>query len=231
MPDAENSNPPSITVRLVGHEREPVAIVENFAPDPEALRAAAARAAFAPDPRHYPGIRAALPADYMAGVRPALSEVMREVFGFTRGARVLGANFAMVTTSPEALSLEQRLPHVDALDPGRMAIVHYLSPGDTDGTAFYRHRATGFETITAARSAAYFAALNADLAAHGQPAAAYLCGDTAIFEQTGVIGARFNSALIYRSRVLHSGAISAGRVFASDPLTGRLTVTCFLAAA
>ncbi len=43
---------PSVTVRLVGNEREPVAIVENFAPDPEALRQAAARVAFAPDPRH-----------------------------------------------------------------------------------------------------------------------------------------------------------------------------------
>lgn len=222
---------PSVSVRLVGREQEPVAIVENFAPDPEALRTAAASAAFVPDPRHYPGIRAALPADYMAGIRPALSQVMREVFGFTRGARVLGANFAIVTTPPEQLALEQRLPHVDALDPGRMAIVHYLSPDDADGTAFYRHRSTGFETITAARSAAYFDALNADVARHGQPEAAYLCGDTPIFEQTSIVGARFNSALIYRSRVLHSGAISPGRLFSNDPLTGRLTVTCFLAAA
>ena len=97
-----------------------------------------------------------LPPDYMPGIRPVLSEILREVFGFRRGARVLGANFAIVTTPPAALTLEQRLPHVDALDPGRMAIVHYLSPDDTDGTAFYRHRTTGFETITAARSAAYF---------------------------------------------------------------------------
>ncbi len=167
----------------------------------------------------------------MPGIQPVLSQVMREVFGFRRGAKVLGASYAIVTTPPGQLTLEQRLPHVDALDPGRMAIVHYLSPDDVDGTAFYRHRATGFETITAARSPAYFAALNTDIAAHGRPEAAYLCGDTPIFEQTSAISARFNSALIYRSRVLHSGAISPGRTFSSDPLTGRLTVTCFLAAA
>ncbi len=111
-----------------------------------------------------------------------------------------------------------------------MAILHYLALEDGDGTGFYRHRSTGFETITPERGAAYFANLKADLAKHGPPPGAYINGDTAIFERIAHFEGRFNRALIYRGRLLHSGAISPGRDLPCDALTGRLTVASFLAA-
>lgn len=218
---------PDIVARRIGSEGQPIAIVDGFHPDPDSLRAAALAAKFEPGRHHYPGVRAPLPADYFALVRPALVPVLREVLGAGNGAQLLDASFSVVTMPPGELGIEQRLPHVDAVQPGRIALVHYLSEGE--GTAFFRHRATGFETIDAARSADYLATLNAELRSD-PPAAAYPFGDTALFERIAHVEARYNRAVIYRSALLHSGAISPGAALGADPATGRLTVTAFLAA-
>lgn len=221
---------PSFDVRCFGREREPVVVIENFASDPEQLRRLAAGAVFVGHDLYYPGIKANAPSDYFDGVTDIIATVMREVFGMKKGADVIRSVFSIVTTPPHLLTIEQRLPHVDSLEPGRMAILHYLAPEDKDGTAFYRHRSTGFETLDAERSGTYFAALNADLRLNGPPSPSYISGDTLVFEQIGSVEGAYNRALIYRGRVLHSGAIAAGRELPSDPLRGRLTIASFLAA-
>lgn len=220
----------AITARRVGAEAQPVVIVDGFHPDPDALRAYAIAGRFAPAHHHYPGVRAALPPDYFAAVRPALSPVLREVFGSAARTDLLDASFSIVTTPPDRLTVPQRLPHVDAIEPGRIALVHYLSPGGGDGTAFFRHRATGFESIDRARSAVYHPLLDAELRRDGVPAG-YMHGSTALFEKTAAVEARYNRAVIYRSALLHSGAIAADAVLSADPAIGRLTVTAFLTVA
>lgn len=221
---------PQITARRIGNEQQPIAIVDGFHPDPEALREAARAASFGAARRHYPGIRAELPADYFAQVRPALTAVLSEVFGAPRKIDLLDASFSIVTAPPDTLTVEQRLPHIDAVAPGRIALVQYLSRDDGDGTAFFRHRATGYETIDQARAADYLARLDADL--RGKlPPAAYVNGDTPLFAEIGRVEARYNRAILYRSAQLHSGAISPDARLDANPMTGRLTVTAFLATA
>lgn len=220
----------TVTVHRIGEEREPVAVIENFAPDPGALRNDAAGRAFAADDKHYPGVKAPVGADYLARQWAVLAPIFKQVFAVSDKVSVLDATYALVTAEPAALTIEQRLPHVDALAPGRLALIHYLVPDGGDGTAFYRHRSTGFETIDRARSAAYFAALNDDLRTHGEPPPAYLNGSTAMFERTGHFDGHYNRALVYRSRILHCGAIGGDRPLSADPQTGRLTITGFFAA-
>lgn len=220
---------PDLRARRVGAEGQAVAVVDGFHPDPEGLRQAAAAARFGPAERHYPGVRAPLPPGYFASVRAALATVLRDVFGAGRDARLLDASFSVVTTPPAELTAQQRLPHVDAVEPGRIALVHYLMPDGGDGTAFFRHRATGFETLDARRSPAYFTALNRELA-DAAPPPGYRAEGDALFERTAHVEARYNRAVIYRSAMLHSGAISPGAVLSADPLAGRLTVTAFLQA-
>lgn len=216
---------PAISARRIGTERQPIATVDGFHPEPDALRAAAAAAAFEPARHLYPGIRGALPPDYFAQVRPTLEPVLREVFGAT-GIDLIDASFSMVTTRPEALTLAQRLPHVDGVEPGRIALVHYLQPDGSDGTAFFRHRATGFETLDAARRATYDAALARDLAETPEPQGYAVDGDP-VFERIAAVEARYNRAVIYRSALFHSGAISPRAALSADPATGRLTITAF----
>lgn len=222
---------PSLAVLTIGEEKAPLAVVDDFAPDPDFLRRFAETAPFTAGDLYYPGLKAPLPAGYFESVNPVIAAVMVDVFGFVKGADVLRASYAIVTTPPEKLSIEQRLPHVDSLTPGRMAIVHYLSPDDGDGTSFYRHRATGFEALNEARSNIYFNRLNAELLRQGEPPAAYMNGDTPLFERIGHVGARFNRAAIYRGDILHSGAISADSPLSPSPREGRLTIASFLAGA
>lgn len=221
-------NQPDISARPVGAQREPVVVVESFHPDPDGLRAAAAQATFAPARHHYPGIRAPLPADYIVRTRAVIATVLREVFGHAEGASLIDASFSIVTTAPDALTLAQRLPHVDATARERIALVHYLDPAGGDGTAFYRHRTTGFETVDGARGLTYFPTLDRQLRDGGEPPAAYIAGDTPLFARTALVDARYNRAVIYRSAMLHSGAIPPGAALSADPATGRLTVTAFL---
>lgn len=220
---------PDIVARRIGLERQPVAIVDHFHPDPAGLRAFAAGAQFEPGRRQYPGIRAALPADYFQAVRPALAQVLAGVFGHRGAVALLDASFSIVTTPPDALSVQQRLPHFDAVEPDRIALVHYLGrEEEAGGTAFYRHRSSGFETIDAARAPTYLDAVRAEVAS-APPPPAYINGSTPSFEQISTVDARPSRAVIYRSALLHSGRIPATATFSADPLQGRLTVTAFLA--
>lgn len=218
----------TVGVRRIGREQQPVAIIDDFAADPDALREAAAASTFMPAGRHYPGIRAPLPTDYFTPHAALFAQILRDLFDLPDGAQLLDASFSIVTTPPDRLGIQQRLPHVDALEAGRIALVHYLGRDDPDGTAFFRHRATGYETLDAERSQSYLPRLNAELRGHS-PAAAYLSGDSPVFEHLDTVPARYNRAILYRSAALHSGAITAGRTLPADPLTGRLTVTGFFA--
>lgn len=145
---------PTITVRRVGREGQPVAIVDGFHPDPHGLRP--------------------LPPDCLGAVGPALAAVLRDVLGGAGDAALIDASFSIVTVPPVELTPPQRLPHVDALEPDRVALVHYLSPAgggdDGGGTSFYRHRSMGFETISAARGRAYADRLRRDLKGVPPPA-------------------------------------------------------------
>ncbi|MEE2917018.1 MAG: DUF6445 family protein, partial [Pseudomonadota bacterium] len=62
----------------------------------------------------------------------------------------------------------------------------------------------------------------------GDPPPAYIADSTPLFERTALVAAQPNRAVIYRSSLLHSGAIAPGAALGDDPARGRLTVTAFL---
>lgn len=221
---------PTVNVHRIGDEAQPLVVIDDFAPDPDALRIAAQTARFGPAAQHYPGLRAPLPETYLADQEPLIASIIRDVFGHRNSFEVINASFSMVTRTPAALTVKQRLPHCDSFAIERIALVHYLSPHHSDGTAFYRHRSSGFETIDETRAPAYFHRLNAELADGGAPPLSYVANDTPLFERTMLVEARYNRALIYRSYLLHSGAIRPGATLSTNPATGRLTVTAFLSA-
>ncbi len=210
-----------------GAEGQSVVVIDGFVADPDGWVEDAAMLAFAPMGRHYPGIRAAVPRPTLAPLLAALAPVAAKVFGLSALA-VVDAFYSLVTTPPAALAPIQRLPHVDETSPTRLALLHYLSRDERSGTAFFRHRTTGFETIDAARLAPYRAALAADVARHGMPAPGFIHGDTALFEQVARHDGRFNRAILYRSHALHCAAIPADVALGADPHAGRLTVNTFL---
>lgn len=221
---------PTIVVHRIGVEAQPLVVIDDFAPDPDALRAAAIGTRFAAAAHYYPGTRAPLSADYLPTQRPLIAAALAQAFDAQAGFHLIDASFSLVTRTPAALTIGQRLPHCDAHAPERIALVHFLSPDRTDGTAFFRHRATGFETIDEARAPEFNRRLAAELRESERPAG-YIDGDTALFERVALVGARYNRALLYRSFLLHSGAITPAEPLSPDPATGRLTITAFFAVA
>lgn len=215
-------------IRLVGRERQPLVVIDDAVSDPDRLRRIAAATPFTPAGHHYPGLRAPLPPDYLPALMPTIDAALASAFDYRGGAEVVDASFSIVTTPPDALSVPQRLPHMDAFDQRRIAFVHYLAPHCSDGTALYRHRSTGFETVDEARRHVYFGQVESELRRIGVPAPGYLNGETALFERIDAVEARYNRLVLYRSVLLHSGAISPDAALTADPATGRLTVTAFL---
>ena len=213
-------------VEVQGNEREPVLVIDDFAADPERLRDDAAFLRFAPMGEHYPGVRAMVPRALLQPLLEALAPLLAGTFGSTY--TVADAFYSIVTTPPAYLTSIQRLPHFDGVEPGRLALLHYLSADAPGGTAFYRHRATGFETVSAARLVAYKAALAADLQRTGVSPPAYCDASSPLFQQIARYDGVFNRAIVYRSHTLHCADLPSGSHFDADPARGRLTVNTFL---
>ena len=221
---------PTLTIGRIGHEREPIVVIDGFSSDPAGLVERAAGQSFRQLGPHYPGVRAPIEGKYLSERMDILQEALSSVFGLQDGADLVECNYSLVTTPPEALSPAQRAPHFDAADAGRIAVLHYLCRPADGGTAFYRHRSTGFETVSPSRMEDYAEALERDTARHGEVPEGYLCGDTRVFEQTYRVEAAFNRLVIYRGWTLHTGAVPAGHGLSADPRSGRLTINTFLQA-
>jgi len=214
-------------LRLTGCE-EPVLVIDAATGQAEHLVAAASRSRFEPAEAvgsGYPGLLGPAPHAYVdAMVRFVLPLLQQHwQIGSLRPKRARG-NFSLVTTPPEALSVEQRIPHVDAADPLQFAAVHYLCGAEHGGTGFFRHRASGFETLDPARVGIFNKARDEEAV----PSSGYLTQDSAEFEMIGCCEAKMDRLVIYRSCLFHSGLIRAVPEHAADPARGRLTGNLFL---
>ena len=217
----------SARVIHVGADREPVLIVDDVLRDPEAiLRYAETGAAFRKEDRDfYPGLRKPLSMAYAEAVYAHLQELFIGTFSADRQAAIdpLSCLLSLATTRQQDLRPIQSVPHVDSYDAAQIAGVHYFCPEELGGTSFYRHRSSAYENLDAGRIAQYAPRLKAEVMALNLRSFSYIRGDTALFERTATVAAKFNRAIFYRSNVLHSGDIPADIGMPSGPRSGRLT--------
>lgn len=211
-----------------GRERQPVIVIDDMLSDPDLWRQVAARARFAPIRPFHPGVSTPVPARIAVQLRAELEPLIGATFGLDPVPPAGDCFLSLVTTPPEALTRIQRLPHVDGLERERIAILVYLAGTEKGGTAFYRQRATGFETVDPDRRAAFEAALDSGLAVEGEPPPGYMGGDNHLYERVAAYDARPNRGLVYRSHALHSAEIVPGAELPDDASTGRLTLNAFL---
>lgn len=215
----------------IGLEKASLVQVDNVLRDPAALvRFAANEARFGGvDNNLYPGIRAAMPLEYVEAVVRALDPVIRSTYR-VEGAKLAKAEcfFSIVTTAPDDLQPLQKVPHIDTTDNLHFAVVHYLCPAQLGGTAFYRQDKTGYESVGNERAARWIAERDAMLAELPETSG-YMSPSTPGYTQTAQIEARFDRLILYRSNLLHSGVIPAGVPLNPDPNVGRLTANLFIA--
>jgi hypothetical protein len=220
--------PAPVTIHRFGREGEPVVQIDGFSGMAGNLLAKGRAADYRPGGAAYPGIRSWAEPDYLDRRRDLMFAIMQRVFGFSRGISCEVSTFSLVTLPEADLSPLQRIPHYDHSAGELVAIMHYLLGPETGGTAFYRHRRTGFETITEAREPAYNAALAEDERAYGMPPACYHHGDSDRYEMIGEIAAAPDRMILYRGRLLHSGVIPDPTALTGDPASGRLTINMFM---
>jgi hypothetical protein len=215
--------------RSIGAENAPLLVIDDFVADPERLVRKAATRQFRLVGSYYPGVRTEAPLGYQQLIRDRLRSTLFEIFGLTGTSLAFSlCHYSLVTTPPQQLMPLQRIPHFDSADGAGLASVHYLFKSDLGGTAFYRHRATGFESIDVSRREEYLRHIEAALREPNTLPAAYITGDTALFEQIAHVPAAFNRMIVYRRNVLHSGNIAPDFAPSTDPSTGRLSINCFI---
>ncbi|KAF1708119.1 DUF6445 family protein [Pseudoxanthomonas sacheonensis] len=221
---------PGLQVRKlsIGTEGAPLLVIDNLVSDPERLVRKAARSHFVGQASMFPGIRAQAPLSYQRFLETTLNPLLKECFGLEPGRFVFPmCHFSLVTLPAEKLLFLQRIPHIDSLRSEGLATVHYLFHADWGGTAFYRHRRTGFEYIDEQRRKEYFDCLEQE--SRGSDVAdGYIGEDTALFERVAKVEGVFNRMVVYRRNSLPSGSIDKARVPPADPVTGRLSINTFI---
>lgn len=222
---------PRVEALRIGREGHPVLVVDGLLTGAEGLVAFAAdTAALAPvkaAANFYPGVRAPAPPGYVRALVTALRPHLAATFGAPPDGRAhVTCALSMATLPADQASLAQRWPHIDTTAPAQLAILHYLCGPPHGGTAFYRHRATGFEAVDPARGPAYLAAVRREMADGAGDQDGYVRTSNALYEQTAVLAPAFNRVVVYASNLLHAGMLD-DRPAGADPRLGRLTANTF----
>jgi len=211
-----------------GLEKAPLLVIEDFLADPEELVQIASAQRFTEHARYFPGIRATAPQEYREVFAAGLQGTIAEHFDLSGEISFSLCAFSLITTPADQLTVPQRIPHVDSLAGSGLACIHYLFKRNLGGTAFYRHRKTGFEFVDEQRSATYLQSLDAEDVRPENWGRGYINGDSVLFEQIARSEGIFNRLLVYRRNSLHSGCIAADFVPDANPASGRLSINGFL---
>jgi hypothetical protein len=213
----------------IGREESPLVVIDNLVANAEELVELAAGKAFGDVASYYPGVRAKVPLTYQHFMIEQLRGELADTFRLQGALRFTACHFSLVTTPGEKLTHMQRIPHVDSVFMNELAFIHYLFKADLGGTAFYRHRATGYEYVSQERKAEYMRYVEAEKNGPDSPPPGYINGDTPLYEQISRQDSGFNRLLVYRRTSLHSGALARDFVPDLNPRTGRLSINGFLA--
>lgn len=218
-----------IEKRILGNEGAPLLVIDHAVADPERLIHRATRRSFDVRGENFPGIRTRAPAMYEHFLESVLKPLLPEHFGIRPNRFAFPmCHYSLVVTPPEKLRFLQRVPHIDSVDGDGLASVHYLFHDDWGGTAFYRHRDTGFEYVDKARRETYFRRLETESHGSQAPEPGYINDTTALFQQVARIDAVFNRMIVYRRNSLHSGCVDNRHIPPADPLNGRLSINTFI---
>jgi len=220
-----------VELMCVGRSGIKLSVINNVLHDPHGLAALGLAQTYAEDRGNlYPGVRATVPEAFSASFRAWLTPILQQT-KLLESNQVIASDtsfFSVVTTAAKDLLPIQCIPHYDSTDPNLYAAVIYLCSPRFSGTAFYRHRRTGYEEITQHNVSNYQLALNSDMRIHGAPQKEYINGDNLLFERIFSNPLKFNGAIIYPARILHAAEIEKQFNSPQDPSEWRLTVTALL---
>ncbi|MEZ9540086.1 DUF6445 family protein [Shewanella sp. 10N.286.51.B8] len=213
-------------IEYIGNSKIPIVIIDDYVADIEVVRDQIITASQFIQDKHtqYPGIRSAMSkADVVAYLKP-LMQALYSIFNLPKHLTPSPCDnyYSLLTTAEADLSLIQTIPHFDTYHPNLIACIHYLSCHQHGGTAFFRHRSSGYEFINEARLAEYQTTLNT-LQHSG-----YCTEEHPDFECYKVIPYQQNRLIIFPGQLLHSSLVKPAFDINDNPITGRLTANLFV---
>jgi hypothetical protein len=194
-----------VIIHTMGRDGEPLVVIDGVSGRADELREAGYAAAYQTCGEFYPGLRTVADAAYLNPRTELLKEIALKVFGFQQ-IRLAASVYSLLTKQEHELAENQCIAHFDTSGPA-IAMITYLLGPESGGTAFYRHRRTGFEAITPDREAAYRAGLIEDNREYGPPPQRYYYGNSDRFDLIAEVEARPDRLVLYRARQLHGGVI------------------------
>ena len=223
-----------IMVKWIGRENHPVMIIDRAFASPDRIRehainclnkyldALGKKQLSLIDKSLYPGVQYPVTKNYALSVIKGLENLLLSVDTQEFSHQFRGGSFSLATLKPEELAFRQTIPHVDTYSTHNIAILHFLSLPEMcwGGTGFYRHKKTGFESLSKERLSKY------DLAQVSY-SHQYITDSHDDFDLVDLIPMRYNRLIIYAGNILHSGYINPS-LLSHDPVQGRLTGNLFI---
>ena len=220
----------------VGKEKTIVIIIDNFLASTAPLISMAKNRLYSEVPEEctYPGIRTPLTdLNYLTLVSSTISGILQK-HGFINSQvkfTVDESTFSLLTTKVQDLDPNHCIPHFDGPEQNRLAVLHYLNVGDFGGTAFYRHRPTQFENITADKVEKYVESAQHFAEKHPDTRKGYFTKSSNHFELINWVNYVANRLVVYPVSLLHSAFIEQPeKNIDLDPEKGRLTTNIFVSA-
>lgn len=218
----------------VGDEQTPVFVIDNFMVNTTDIIQEAATLNYVSGQEHnnyYPGIRAPVSNEYGMAVLNAIAPIFYNVLKIPKNLTLYPkiASFSLLTQKEDDMNLFQCIPHFDNTSTFSFAALHYVNNGNFGGTAFYKHKPTGFENITESNKVRYMEAAQEFIDTNGEPPKTYITQSTEHYELLKVIDYKPNRLVIYPSSLLHSTFIeNPQHDVNNDVKTGRLTSNFFI---
>lgn len=220
-----NENP-EISKVLVGEEKSPVLIIDNFSNDIPTLLHYLIDSVPLEDEALtiYPGKRGTLPKPYRERMLSSIKALLINAALIEGDEELIltDASLSWVTTPPASLSPMQCFPHFDNKSERSVAFIHYLSPGDFGGTLFFKHSPSGYQRINNDRIQNYLKLAQQHIDECGLPEPGYITQSDEHFELVGSVDYKQNRAVIYPANQLHSGNIR-NRDVSESIAKGRVT--------
>lgn len=221
----------SVAEEIVGAEKTPVITIDNWLNNAYSLKEYAPQDSgkWVAPTTLYPGLWTQTPESYVPALMTTLRPMIKKYFGVKKEQpKHIFSCYAIITKSPEELSNYQRIPHFDTLETPQIAVLHYLCGEEYGGTGFYRHRKTGYETITRERWGEYRTVVEQELKELEKSKPCYFDEANSYFEKIAAYRVKFDRLLVYPSQILHTGLVKTPHRDKDSIGSRRLTVTTFI---
>lgn len=220
---------------FIGADKTPVIVIDDFVESTEELcRYAQQGDSFTPDGvTGYPGIRLALPKDYVVAALKPLMQGLYKIYQIPPSLTPAPRDnyFSLVTTAESDLMPLQTMPHFDSTEPHLLAVMHYLSDGEHGGTGFFTDKSTGMSYVNKHNKTSFYQCLERYVELDKlklNVAPKYCDKDNDYFTCYHEISYRPNRLVIFPGKLLHSALVRPTTDISSNPNNGRLTANMFI---